>query len=192
MRLGGLVGAAIAAAASIAAAPTASASAVTYCNQVGGQWNGASCHASVLSERKAVREIDIAVPAEIDNPVIGGAITDYLTTLMNNWRSVGMHMNHDSWGIASFEVFHHGNIHTVVFHEDYHQEGTAANNAFRTFAFNSATGQQVQLADLVDVNAIPALGAPFIQTALDQAAPPPSVFSQAAPQALASSRTRRM
>lgn len=44
--------------------------------------NGQSCHASVTSDRRAVREINIAIPAEVDILVIGGAITDYVTTLM--------------------------------------------------------------------------------------------------------------
>ena len=178
MRMGVTTGAVIAAAAclvgSVAAAPAASASAVSLCNQIGGQWNGQYCHASVQTERKAVREINIAIPAEIDNPAIGGAITGYLTTLMNNWRSAGMNMAYDSWGDANFETFQHGNIRTVVFHEGYHAEGTAINDAYRTFAFDQAGGRQLQLSDVVDPAAIPALGAPFIQAALDQAAPPHS------------------
>ena len=76
MRIAGLAGAVIATAASVIAAPSAAASAASFCDQVGGQWNGQYCHASVLSDRKAVRDINIAVPAEIDNPVIGGAIKD--------------------------------------------------------------------------------------------------------------------
>ena len=177
MRINGLAAVVIAAAAAVGAAPTASASATSLCGQIGGQWNGQYCHASVLSERNAVREINIAIPAEIDNPVIGGAITTYLTNLMNNWRSVGEHMAEHSWGDENFEVFHHGNIHTVVFHETYNSESTARldgpaiQSAYRTFAFNSATGQPVQLADIVDISQIPSLGAPFIQQALD-AAPP--------------------
>ncbi len=163
--------------ASVLTAPSASASAASVCDQMGGQWTGQYCHASVLSERKAVREINIAIPAEVDSP-IGGVITDYLTTLMNNWRRVAVSMNQNSRGEANFEVFHHGNIHTVLFHETYDSEstgrfeGAAIQSAYRTFAFDSASGRQVQLADIVDPAAIPTLGAPFIQAALDQAPPP--------------------
>lgn len=177
MRVGGLAGAAIAAAA-LLSAPGAGASAVPLCDQMGGQWNGQYCHTSVPSQRGAVREVNIAIPAEADNPIIGGAISNYLTTLMNNWRTAAAQMHQNSRGDANFEVFHHGNIHTVVFHETYDSEstgrfeGAAIQSAYRTFSFDSASGRQVQLADVVDVSAIPTLGAPYIQAALDQAVPP--------------------
>lgn len=177
MRMSGIACAALAMAASVLAAPAAGASAAPFCEQIGGQWNGSRCHASVLSERNATRQIDIAIPAEIDNPVIGGAIAGYLAGLMNNWRTAAKGMPLDSRGAADFEVFHHGDIHTVVFHETYDStstgrfEGAAIQSAYRTFAFDSASGRQLQLADIVDVNAIPTLGAPYIQAALDQAPP---------------------
>jgi hypothetical protein len=177
MRLGVLTGAAIAAAASVLTSPAAGASAVGLCDQIGGQWNGQYCQATVVSERKAVREINISIPAEVDNPVIGGAISGYLSTLMNNWRTAAAQMHQNSRGDANFEVFHHGNIHTVVFHETYDSEstgrfeGAAIQSAYRTFAFDSAAGRQIQLSDVVDINAIPTLGAPYIQAALDQAPP---------------------
>jgi hypothetical protein len=91
---------------------------------------------------------------------------------MNNWRSASARMVADSWGEANFETFQRGNLRTVVFHENYHAEGTALNNAYRTFTFDLASGRQLQLADVVDPAAVPALGAPFIQAALDQAPPP--------------------
>lgn len=178
MRVGGLAGAVIAVAASVLTAPSAAASAVPFCDQIGGQWDGRYCHTAVTSDRQAVRDISIAIPAELDNPVIGGAIAGYLTDLMNNWRSAARNMYQNSRGVADFEVFHHGNIHTVVFHETYDSESTgriegpAIQSAYRTFAFDSASGRQVQLADIVDIGAIPSLGAPYIQTALDEALPP--------------------
>lgn len=178
MRMRVLASVLAAAAVQVVSAPAAQASVPGFCDGLGGQWNGQYCHASVTSDRKAVREINIAIPAEIDNPVIGGAISDYLTTLMANWRKFGQNMYQNSRGDANFEVFHHGNVHTVVFHETYDSESTgrlegpAVQSGYRTFAFDAATGRQVQLADLVDVAAIPTLGAPFIQAALDQALPP--------------------
>jgi len=165
-----------AAAASVVTAPTASASADSLCAQMGGGWNGQYCHASVMSVRKAVREINIAIPAEIDSP-IGPTISTYLTTLMNNWRSAAERMVQHSWGDANFETFQHGTIRTVVFHETYNSESTARlegpaiQSAYRTFAYDTATGRQVQLADIVDPGAIPSLGAPYIQAALDAALP---------------------
>jgi len=170
--VGGLAGSMITAAACLATAPAASASAAGFCDQIGGQWNGQYCHAVVQSKRLGVREINIAIPGELDNPVMGKVIGDYLSTLMNNWRTASSRMVADSWGDANFETFQHGNLRTVVFHEDYHADGTALNNAYRTFTFDMASGRQLQLADVVDPAAVPALGAPFIEAALDQAPPP--------------------
>lgn len=158
--------------ATVAVAPTAGASPPALCDRMGGVWNGRYCHATVRSERNAVREIDIAIPADIDNPSFTGLLTDYLNTLMNNWRSVGAHMVADSWGSANVEAFQHKNLRTLVFHEDYHADGPFFNNAYRTFTVDLASGRQVRLADLIDPAAIPALGAPYIQAALDQAPPP--------------------
>ena len=177
MRIAGFAGVVIAVAASVATAPAASASVVSFCDQIGGQWNGQYCHATVVSERKGVREINIAIPPEIDS-AIGGAISVYLSTLMNNWRNAAAQMYQNSWGDANFETFQHGDIRTVVFHETYNSESTARldgpaiNDAYRTFSFEVSSGRQLQLSDVVDPAAIPALGAPFIQAALDAALPP--------------------
>jgi hypothetical protein len=177
MRIAGFVSVVIAVAASVAAAPAASASVAPFCDQIGGQWNGQYCHATVVSERKGVREINIAIPPDIDSP-IGSTISGYLSTLMANWRTAAAQMYQNSWGDANFETFQHGNIRTVVFHETYNSESTARldgpaiNDAYRTFSFDQATGRQLQLSDVVDPAAIPTLGAPFIQTALDSALPP--------------------
>ena len=74
MRMAGIASVVIAVAASVTAAPAASASVASLCDQIGGQWNGQYCHATVLSDRKAVREINIAIPGDIDGP-LGGVIT---------------------------------------------------------------------------------------------------------------------
>ena len=157
-------------------APTAAASAVAFCDRIGGQWDGRYCSAAVVSDRNAVREINIVVPPEIDDPLMGGVLSEYLSALMTNWRDVGQRMAADSWGNANLQVFSHGSLRSLVFHEDYHADGTAINDAYRTFTFDLAAGRQVQLADLLTpgtpLTAIPPLAAPFIQAALD-AAPPP-------------------
>ena len=58
-------------------APSASASAPSFCAELGGDWNGQYCHASVPSERQAVRDINLALPGDlVDNPVIH----NYLST----------------------------------------------------------------------------------------------------------------
>lgn len=179
MRILALAGAAIAAVASVPFAPippTAGASAVAFCDRIGGQWDGRYCSAAVVSDRQAVRQINIVIPAEIDDPLMGGVLGDYLSTLMTNWRTVGQRMAADSWGNANLQVFQHGSLRSLVFHEDYHADGTAINDGYRTFTFDLAAGRQVQLADLLNpgtpLTAIPPLAAPFIQAALDQAPPP--------------------
>ncbi|ANR91872.1 mannan-binding family protein [Mycobacterium avium] len=157
-------------------APVAAASAQSFCGDLGGDWDGQYCHTSVLSERKAVRDIKMAMPGDlIDNPTSGPPIRQYLRTLMTNWRSKGASMVQDSWGEENFQVFGHGPAQSVVFHEDYHADGPAFNNAYRTFTFDMANGRQLQLADItkpgVDpLAAIPPLAEPFIQEALDRAA----------------------
>ena len=166
----------------MATAPPVSASAPTFCAELGGQWDGRFCSTSVVSERKATRDIKLALPGDlVEIPVI----REYLTNLMNNWRTAAKKMVQDSFGEQQFEIFHHGDAMTVVFHEMYsgtvgtdalaHPNAPIVSDAYRTFTF--AGGRQLQLADLfrpgVDHFAeIPRLGGPFIVAALD-AAPPP-------------------
>lgn len=173
---------AVVAAVVVATAPPASASALAFCDEVGGQWDGQFCSTSVVSQRNAVRKIKMALPGDlVNNPTI----REYLTNLMNNWRNAATKMVQNSFGEQDFQIFHHGDAMTVVFHEMYsgtvgtdalaHPNAPIISDAYRTFTF--ADGRQLQLADLfkpgVDHRAeIPRLGAPFIVAALD-AAPPP-------------------
>jgi hypothetical protein len=160
----------------IAGAATARASAPSFCGELGGDWDGQYCHATVTSERNAVRDIKVAVPGElIDNSTAGAVIRDYLRTLVSNWRNANAHMVADSYGEENYEIFQHGNLLSAVFHEDYHADGPKPNNAYRTFTFDMASGRRLQLSDVTTSNpltAIPPLAQPFIQTALNQAPPP--------------------
>lgn len=162
--------------ATLPSAVLAHASAPSFCGELGGDWDGQYCHTTVTSERNAVRDIKVALPAElIDDPIAGTVVRDYLRTLVNNWRTANAHMAADSYGEENYQVFRHGNLLSAVFHEDYHADGPQPNNAYRTFTFDMATGKRVRLADLTTSNpltAIPPLAQPFIQTALDQAPPP--------------------
>ncbi len=157
-------------------APAATATAQTFCGELGGDWDGQYCHTSVLSERKALRDIKMALPGDlVENLTSGPAIREYLRNLMNNWRTKGASMVQDSWGEENFQVFPHGRARSVAFHEDYHADGPSFNNAYRTFTFDMAEGSRLQLADItkpgVDpLTAIPPLAEPFIQEALDRAA----------------------
>ncbi|OBK50585.1 mannan-binding protein [Mycobacterium gordonae] len=164
------------AATTIFGAATAHASAESFCGELGGGWDGQYCHATVTSERNAVRDIKVAVPVDlVDNPTTGPVIRDYLRTLVGNWRNANAHMVADSYGEENYQVFQHGNLLSAVFHEDYHADGPRPNNAYRTFTFDMAGGRRVQLADLTNGNpltAIPPPAQPYIETALNQAAPP--------------------
>jgi Mannan-binding protein/Protein of unknown function (DUF3298) len=163
--------------ASLIAAPVADASAPDFCSSLGADWDGQYCHTSVLSERKAVRDIKVAVPGDlVDNPVTGPTIRDYLTQLVNNWRSVGVHMVADSFGEENFQILGRGDVLSVVFHEDYHADGPQPNNAFRTFTWDMGRGVRLSLADLVKpgvepLGGIASLGQPFLEDALNQAPP---------------------
>ena len=160
----------------IAGAATARASAPSFCGELGGDWDGQYCHASVTSERNAVRDIKVAVPGElIDSSTAGPVIRDYLRTLVGNWRNANAHMIADSYGEENYEIFQHGKLLSAVFHEDYHADGPKPNNAYRTFTFDMASGRRLQLSDVTTSNpltAIPPLAQPFIETALNQAPPP--------------------
>jgi hypothetical protein len=163
------------AAATIPTAPTAGASAPSFCGELGGDWDGQYCHSRVTSERNAVRDIKVALPGElIDNPTTSGAVRDYLHTLVNNWRNANAHMAADSYGEENYEIFRHGSLLSAVFHEDYHADGPQPNNAYRTFTFDMASGRRLQLSDVTKsdpLTAIPPLAQPFIETALNQAPP---------------------
>ncbi|MEN4447096.1 mannan-binding family protein [Mycobacterium sp. SM3041] len=160
----------------IATAPTSAASAPSFCGELGGDWDGQYCHTSVLSQRKATRDIKVAVPGDlVDNPITGPILRPYLCDLYTNWRAKGASMVQDSWGESNFQVFRHGNALSVVFHEDYHADGPWINNAYRTFTFDMATGKQLALSDIVRAGvepgaAIPPLAGQFISEALDRAA----------------------
>src|ERR1700748_3440060 len=81
----------------VAAAPTAAASGPSFCADIGGQWGGQDCRATVPSARKATRDIKSAIPGDlVDHPAVGPVIRDYLSTLMNNWRTAGTGMVADS------------------------------------------------------------------------------------------------
>lgn len=163
------------AAATVAGAPAATASAPSFCEGLGGAWDGQYCNTNVPSPRQATRYVRMAIPGDlIDNPVAGPPIQDYLSKLFNNWRAKGSAMVVDSWGNENYQIFQHGSALSAVFHEDYHADGPWVSNGYRTFTFDMAQGRQLQLADIakpgVDPYAeIPKLGAPYIVQALDRA-----------------------
>ena len=118
MRMTVPLGAAAAMVAAAVSVPTAAASAVSFCEELGGQWNGQYCQTSVRSERNAVRDIKVAIPAEIvDDTAAGPVVREYLTTLVDNWKRVGVHMAANSFGEGNYEIFWRGNTLSAVFRE---------------------------------------------------------------------------
>lgn len=178
MRIAKLASGVLVAVAVVASAPVAAASAATFCDELGGTWSGQYCQTTVQSDRKATRDIKVAIPAElVDDPVAGPVIRDYLKTLVNNWKTVGVSMVADSFGEGNYQIFRRGDALSVVFRETYHADGPNFNNAYRTFTFDMAGGKRVQLADLVKpgldpLAAIAPLAEPFVRQALDVAPPP--------------------
>lgn len=157
--------------------PAAAATAASFCAGLGGTWDETYCRTTVLSDRNALRDIKVAVPEElIDDPAVGPVLRDYLTTLVANWRRAGASMVADSFGEANYRIFRRAGTVSAVFRETYHADGPDFNNAYRTFTFDTATGRQLQLADLVKpgvdpLTAIPPLAEPFVVQALDRAPP---------------------
>lgn len=162
----------------VVTAPVASASAQSFCGELGGDWDGQYCRTMVVSERKANRDIKVAIPGDlIDNSITSSAIRPYLRDLFTNWRAKGASMVQDSWGTENFQVFRHGSALSVVFHEEYNSSGVELMNGFRTFTFDMNSGRQLQLADITKPGvdplvAIPPLAASIITEALDRARPP--------------------
>lgn len=161
----------------VVGAPAASASPESFCHELGGEFDGLYCSAVVTSVRNADRDIRIAIPDElVDDPVAGDTIRTYLRTLYDNWHSKAVDMAQDSYGEANFEVFAHRSVRSVVFHEDYHADGPAISNAYRTFSFDLDRGTRLGLTDLVEpgvdpLTEIPPLAAPYLASALDRAMP---------------------
>lgn len=165
-------------AATVAATPQAAASAASFCGELGGRLEGPYCHALVRSERHAVRDVKVAIPEElIDDAVVGPDLRTYLTTLVGNWRRVGVGMAADSFGEGNYQIFRHGDVLSLAYRETYHADGPDFNNAYRTFTYDMSTGRRLELGDLTKPGtdprqSIPPLAAPFVQQALDEAQPP--------------------
>lgn len=167
---------AAAVAAATLSAPVASASAPSFCGELGGNFDGLYCHTVVTSVRKADRDIKVAIPGDlVDNPTTGPTVRDYLRNLFTNWKRLGETMVQDSFGEENFQVFRQGNAMSLVFHEDYHADGPQTNNAYRTFTWDMASGKRLMLADIVKPGldplvAIPPIAEPYVQEGFDRAA----------------------
>lgn len=160
-------------------APTAVASAPAFCDELQASWDGQRCTALVVSPRKAERYIAFDLPAAmLDDAAAGPVVRDFYRRLMSGWRSSGAEAMRDSSALAYYESFPGpGAVQSLVVHECLEPFGMQANNAYRTFVFDMATGRRLTLGDLfkpdVDpMTVIAGAAAPVLPAALDAAAPP--------------------
>lgn len=161
---------------SVLVAPTASASAQSFCHGLEATFDGTYCTTVVTSVRNADRHIKTEVPVElIASPTTGPAIRGYLSNLFESWRTAASDMAQDSYAEAHIEIHHHGSVTSAVFHESYHADGPEFNNAYRTFTFDSG-GRQLGLRDIVasehdPLTVLPPLIQPYLIDALALAPP---------------------
>ncbi|MFL0179576.1 MULTISPECIES: mannan-binding protein [unclassified Mycobacterium] len=175
--LGGLV--VLVATASTVLAPAAAGSAPSFCDDLQASWDGQRCTTLIVSSRKAERYIAFDLPeAMLDNATAGPIVRDFYRRLMSGWRSSGSEAMRDSSAVAYYESFSGpGAVQSLVVHECLEPFGMQANNAYRTFVFDLATGRRLTLGDLfkpgIDpMTVIAGAAAPVLPAALDAAAPP--------------------
>lgn len=168
----------VAVAATIATAAPAAAAADQFCAELGAQWGGVNCTTSVVSNRKGQMDITLSLPgALLDDPTAGPALREYHQKLIAAWRHTGETMVRDSVATTDYQVYPGpGSVQSLVMHEMWQPDGVQANNAYRSFVFDMATGQRLSLADLfkpgVDpLQAIPPAAAAVLPAALDSAPP---------------------
>lgn len=160
-------------------APTAVASARSFCDELQASWDGQRCTTLVVSARKAERYIAFDLPEPLlDQPVTGPVVRDFYHRLITGWRDSGAEAARDSSAIAYYDSFPGpGAVQSLVIHECLEPFGMQANNAYRTFVFDMDKGRRLTLGELfkpgVDpMRVIPPAAAPVLPAALDAAAPP--------------------
>ncbi|WP_234783282.1 mannan-binding protein [Mycolicibacter heraklionensis] len=160
-------------------APKAVASAPAFCDELQANWEGQRCTTLVVSPRKAERYIAFDLPeAMLDDAATGPVLRDFYRRLMSGWRSSGAEAMRDSSAVAYYESLPGpGAVQSLVVHECLEPFGMQANNAYRTFVFDMATGRRLALGDLFkpDVDPMTVIAAaadPVLPAALDAAAPP--------------------
>jgi len=175
----GLCGVCAVAVIAIASTATAEASVETWCaDELGGAWNGQNCSTSVLSPRNATMSISANVPPDLqENPTAGPVVRGYVKNLVDGWRNTGANMVRDSTYSVDYQMYSHGSVKSVVFHEFWQTIGAPPNDAYRTFTFDVARGRRLELADLFNpgvdpLTALPPLVRPYLSASLDAAAPP--------------------
>jgi hypothetical protein len=173
-----VAGAAIAASC-LTAAPTAYASADSFCTGLGAAWDGTTCTAVVKSQSEAQMLLSLKLPPQLmENPTAGPVLRDYYTRLFNGWRNTGNTTPRDSSATADYEILDGpGGVQSVMVHEIFEPFGIQANNAYRSFVFDMNTGRRLYLPDLfrpgINANqAVSAAAAPILPPVLDAAAPP--------------------
>jgi hypothetical protein len=165
---------------SIVSSAAAAASPDSWCAaDLGGSWNGQDgvCSAPVRSERNATVGISASSPPELQaDPTAGPVINAYLKSLVDGWRNTARQAARDGTYTVDYRLYSYRGMKSVVFHEFWQTLGMTPNDAYRTFTFDLARGEQLTLANLfkpgVDpVAALPSLVRPYLTAALDQASP---------------------
>ncbi len=163
----------------IVGAPHAMATADSWCEQLGGNWDGAACTSVVESRSGAQMLLSVRLPTQMgDDPVSSPVLHDYYSRLVDGWRATGHSTPRDSSARADYELLAGpGAVQSVLVHETFEPFGMQANNAFRSFVFDMASGHRLTLTDLFNpgvdaVQAVSAAAAPLLPAALDAAAPP--------------------
>lgn len=159
--------------------PTANASVTDFCGELGGAWDGTTCTAVVVSNRKAEMLLSLGLPQEfVDNPAVGPIVKDFYRKLAAGWRKTGTETPRDSSARSVYEIYPGpGQVKSLIVHETYEPFGMQGNNAYRTFVFDMGSGRRLALADLfkpgVDaVAAVSSAAAPLLPDALAAAQPP--------------------
>ena len=159
----------------------ATASADNPCSDVlGGDWNyqDGVCSSTLTSVRDAIMTLSVGMPLELtSDPTAGPLVRGYLRGRVDDWRKTGASMVRANEASVHYQVFSHGPMKSVVFHEFQQTVGNTPNDAYRPFTFDLARGQRLELADLfkpgVDpLTALPPLARPYLSEALNHAWPP--------------------
>lgn len=167
-----------AAVASVVTAPVVQASSQQFCAELSGAWDGSNCATTVRSNRGAEMTISLALPTEFfDSPAVVIPMREYYGNLMNAWRNTGAAMVRDSSAATHYDRHSGpGTVQSIVIREVWQPAGVPANNAYRSFVFDTDADRRLTLSSLfkpgVDpLQAIPLAARPLLNPALDSALP---------------------
>lgn len=141
------------------------------------QRNEQTCTTEVISPRSAITELAITAPATLyEDPIAGPVVRRYLHARAAAIREAATTAIRANTSTISYQLYRHGRLRSVVFHESSQTVGNTANNAYRTFTFDSDHQTELRLSDLLvsgsDLGDLASLVRPYLTEALDRAQPP--------------------